>query len=240
MSGRRAMMIAHAASGGAADLTLPLTLTATAANSKVTLKKSGSPTLSGLQYRMGTSGDWSAYTTYTTLTLANIGDAMQFRNTADTLCLNSNNRVYFTMTGGVAASGNLMSMLNWREDCPDYCFLRLFQNCPLYEAPLLPATTLGVGSYQWLFYGCTPLTRAPLLPAPTVPNNAYYGIFYNCSKLNEIDVSFTTWNVNGTDSWLYGVAATGIFRKPAALPEKYATSSYFVNSIPAGWTVVNK
>ena len=54
----------------------PLTFTAEAAGSTVKLTKNGSPTVDGVQYRIGTSGGWSPYTIDTTLTLTNVGDCV--------------------------------------------------------------------------------------------------------------------------------------------------------------------
>ena len=57
---------------------LPLTLTAQQANSTVKLTATGSPTVSGLHYRLGKSGLWIPYTIGYTITLAHIGDCVQF------------------------------------------------------------------------------------------------------------------------------------------------------------------
>ena len=40
---------------------IPLTFTAGSAGSTVKLTKNGSPTIDGLQYRIGTSGEWLTY-----------------------------------------------------------------------------------------------------------------------------------------------------------------------------------
>ena len=213
MSVFRQLLIANAMNGGGNPLAIPLTLTAAAADSTVTLNAYGPSTqadLSGLQYRVGISGDWLPYLLGSTLTLAAIGDAVQFRNTKDTLSTGTAAKyVQFAMTGSIAASGNLMSMLNGRADCPSYCFVRLFKDCvSLVQAPSLPSSTLGIYSYSTLFGGC--------------------------SALDRIEVNFTEWGL-WTYSWVSGVAAAGTFVKPAALPEEIGN-----NRIPTGWTVVNK
>ena len=234
MSGRRTLMIASAAASGASSV--PLTLTAASAGSTVTLNKKGLPTVSGLQYRVGTSGDWSPYTVGTSLTLAAVGDAVQFRNTQDTLSSTTSQYVKFAMTGSVAASGNIMSMLNWREDCPQYCFAIMFSGCTaLTQAPALPATTLTINCYYYMFNGCSSLTQAPALPATTLTSGCYYYMFSGCTALTEIEVSLSAWKETCTSYWLANVSEVGTFIKPAALPEEYGA-----DRIPTGWTVVNK
>ena len=79
MSVFRQLLIANAMAGGGEPLSIPLTLTAAAADSTVTLNAYGPSTqadLSGLQYRVGISGDWLPYQLGSTLTLAAIGDAV--------------------------------------------------------------------------------------------------------------------------------------------------------------------
>ena len=207
MSGFRRGMIAAASVDPLKKV--PLTLTAVQAGSTVALNATGSPTVSGLQYRYGTSGAWSAYTCGTALTLASVEDAVQFQNTENALSTGSNDYVSFAFSGKIAASGNAMSMLNWREVCSDYCYRRMF-------------------------YNCTGLTQAPELPATTLVSNCYSYMFSYCKELTSVRVSFTAWGSGNTKNWLYAVASGGTFHKPSALPNTRG-----VSNIPEGWTVVN-
>ena len=188
----------------------PLTFTAEQANSTVKLTKSGSLTVSGLQYRQSISGDWTPYTIDTVITLANIGDVVQFQNTEQTLSTSTSNYVNFVMTGLISASGNIQSMLNYIEQCKTYCYYNMFYNCgslasapelpattlanycyaymfrdcgSLASAPELPATTLANSCYAHMFQGCTSFTTAPELPATTLANSCYAYMFYNCGSL---------------------------------------------------------
>ena len=215
---------------------LPLTLTAEQANSTVKLTATGSPTVSGLHYRLGKSGEWLAYTIGNTITLANIGDSVQFWNSADTLSNSASNYVQFVMTGIVNASGTVQSLLNFSDICPTFSFFRLFRDCvSMTSAPKLSAAILGTYSYYGTFYGCTSLTEI-ILPAKNLSNYCYYGIVQRCTNVSTVRVYFTAWDPsNATTSWLGSVAASGTFIKPAALPEEYGT-----DRIPSGWTVVNK
>ncbi len=48
---------------------------------------------------------------------------------------------------------------------------------------VLPATDVRVGSYRYMFQGCTGLTSAPELPAMTLKSNCYEGMFSGCTGL---------------------------------------------------------
>ena len=120
------------------------------------------------------------------------------------------------------------------------CYNNMFNGCTsLQEAPVLPAMTLAEGCYSFMFFGCTKLATAPVLPATTLVNYCYGDMFKNCSSLSSITVHFTDWgeDVIGqryTSNWVKGVASSGTFYKPSALPTKFGDSY-----IPTGWTVVN-
>ena len=162
----------------------PLTFTAEEANSSVKLTRNGSPTVDGVQYRIGTSGGWSPYTIDTVLTLANVGDCVQFQNTLETFGTSNSNYAKFVMTGKIAATGNCMSMLNFSDKMTAYAFYYLFDGCTsLVNAPELPATVLADCCYQYMFKQCSKLVNAPGLPAITMANNCYSNMFNGCTSL---------------------------------------------------------
>ena len=113
------------------------------------------------------------------------------------------------------------------------CYANMFIGCTsLTQAPELPATTLEDGCYKEMFSGCSSLTTAPELPATTLASSCYSYMFDSCSNLASIDVKFTSWDpTNATTNWVNGVAASGTFTCPAALPDTRGTSN-----IPEGWT----
>ena len=114
------------------------------------------------------------------------------------------------------------------------CYFSMFSGCTgLTSAPELPATTLAGLCYYSMFSGCTGLTSAPELPATTLAGRCYRSMFSGCTNMALIKVNFTAWG-SQTNSWVDGVASTGAFYKPTALPEEYG-----VSKIPTGWTVVN-
>ena len=221
-----------------------LTVTALSANSEVSMLSKGTAPIVSLE----TSSDginWSPFVVgATTIVLANVGDKVYFRagssgNTGFATSPVDYN--VFAMSGTIAASGNVMSLLS--RDFDDattinlqYCFCCLFNGCTsLINAPALPATVLATFCYNSMFYGCTSLASAPALPATVLATSCYNRMFRDCEKLTSVQCSFTAWGTQTTD-WMLGVGSTGTrtFKKPAALPTEYGTSK-----IPVGWTVVD-
>ena len=135
---------------------------------------------------------WESFTVgETTITLPNVGDKVYFRageggNTAMASSANDYNN-FSIITGRIAASGNIMSLLNGVS--PDsiiatYCYYSMFNGCTaLVQAPELPATTLGTYCYCYMFNGCTSLVQAPELPATTLGTYCYYSMFNGCTSL---------------------------------------------------------
>ena len=166
-----------------------LCFTAQEAGSTVAMAVNGTPT-KGQAFEYSTDGtNWSVFTPgTTTITLANVGNKVYFRG--DNTTVGESNSIYykFVMSGKIAASGNITSLLN--KTCQsttilnNYCYYRIFYNCTsLTTAPALPATTLAAYCYYNMFYNCTSLTTAPSLPATTLANYCYYSMFYNCASL---------------------------------------------------------
>ena len=181
-----------------------LCFTAVEANSSVKLKKFGSLALPDLETRT----DGKTWTDFipgeTTITLANEGNKVYFRKkgteAGTSFSTGSFNYAYFFMTGKIAASGNVMSLID--PDCEatefdgeqgKYCFYKLFQSCSsLTTAPELPATDLAEYCYGNMFYSCTSLTAAPALPATTLAKNCYQLMFGTCKALTTAPALPTT------------------------------------------------
>lgn len=168
-----------------------LCFTAEQANSTVgtTIKGTVSP-LPVLEY--STDGtNWSNFALGnggTVVTLANVGDKMYLRGNNNSFSTSSSNYIKFVMTGKIAASGNVMSLLD--ESCESvtipnaYCYFEIFDSCTsLTTPPELPATTLAYQCYAYMFYGCSSLEAAPELPATTLVNSCYYSMFNKCTSL---------------------------------------------------------
>ena len=231
-------------------------------NSTVAMKQIGTPPTSDnkvIQYKLN-NGQWQTWD-LSAVTLAD-GDKMYLKSD-DEIPTGSDNYydIYkqFVMTGSIAASGNVMSLLNFSDTLPEHAFVKLFRNCTsLTTAPELPATTAKTSCYAMMFQGCTSLTQAPALPATTVYANCYFSMFlgctslttapelpattltggcyqqmfYSCSNLNYVKAMFTdVQSENAVVSWLDDVSPTGTFVKNSAAT--WDNSLY----IPSGWTV---
>ena len=190
---------------------IPLTLTALSAGSTVTLNANGSPTVSGLHYRLGKSGTWLPYTPGSTITLAAVGDSVQFWNSASTLSLSSGNYVQFAMTGQIGAFGKVNSLLNGAAlstacfrnlfngcaalksapELPDenavlQCYHGMFNSSGIIHPPALPAMRLATSCYFGMFSYCTDLIETPALPAPYLIMQCYYQMFRGCSSITSV------------------------------------------------------
>ena len=133
-----------------------LCFTAQESNSTIKMAVNGSPT-KGQAFE--TSADGTTWEEFipgtTTITLANVGDKVYFRG--DNTTVSESNKIYYkyVMSGKIAASGNVMSLIDksrQRTDVPNNCYYSMFQ-------------------------GCTSLTAPPELPATTLANNCYYSMF---------------------------------------------------------------
>ena len=169
-----------------------LCFTAEEAGSTVAMQvnKSSAPTVT-----LETSYDgeiWEPFSVgETTITLPKVGDKIYFRagSGGNTKFANSVSEYNcFSMMGVVAASGNIMSLLdgeNMTDALPGtYCYASMFKGCTsLVNAPELPATTLADNCYASMFNGCTSLAQAPELPATTLAINCYSNMFNRCTSL---------------------------------------------------------
>ena len=117
------------------------------------------------------------------------------------------------------------------------CYANMFSGCTgLTVAPELPATTLAQSCYIGMFYGCTGLTASPELLAPTLVQDCYNAMFLGCTGLSSVICLATDISApNCLRNWLYGVSATGTFKKATGV--SYPSGEY---GIPSGWTVVSE
>ena len=172
-----------------------LCFTAQEAGSTVKLHKVGSA--SDVNLQTSTNGSsWTPYTVEDVITLANVDDKVYFKAIGSNTKMGNNQFSYrnFVMTGKIAASGNVNSLLEEDEDIArtmslagkDFCYNYMFKGCTsLTQAPVLPATTLANSCYSGIFNGCTSLTTAPVLPATTLTERCYDSMFSDCTSLTQ-------------------------------------------------------
>ena len=181
-----------------------LCFTANTDNSTVALKKNGEPYEAALEFTT-TETDWHTYTFGQTITLTDAGDKVYFRNASEDLAKGfskdfMNDYYQFAMTGSIAASGNVMSLLDktclatsfpyddGKVETPEdfNYFVNLFSGCEsLTSAPELPAIKLTPYCYMWMSKDCTGLTSAPELPAMALSDWCYGGMFEGCTGLKQ-------------------------------------------------------
>lgn len=72
-----------------------------------------------------------------------------------------------------------------------YCYMKMFKNSGIKEAPELPATAINADSPYWeMFRGARQLVKAPVLVATsdTVYVNTYTAMFKECVSLESIEI----------------------------------------------------
>ena len=177
-----------------------LCFTAEQANSSVKLQKQSSTAIegfNGLEYKLN-SGNWTSYNIGSTITLKNVGDKVYMRAVAagnSRMGTDYNKHHQFVMSGKIAASGNINTLLNPDPNADvslagkDYCYYNMFLFCDsLTHAPELPATTLASNCYSNMFSQCTSLTQSPVLPATTLADGCYWTMFSYCTSLTQSPV----------------------------------------------------
>lgn len=94
----------------------------------------------------------------------------------------------FAVTGSVAGSGNIMTLIDMTGETDtipcDYCFGSIFSGATgLTSAPDFPAVNLTSGCYYMAFANSGVVTPMSELPARSVPASAYFGMFNKASHL---------------------------------------------------------
>ena len=215
--------------------------------------------MNNVYYRTNYWGIWHKYTAGDVLILENIGDYVQFWNNSDKIS-EYNNLARFTLTGKIAASGNLQSLNNWSLTIGGR-FDSLFDGqTALTSAPLLPAThcldsecyyrtfrgtsiteidvwmqTMSQSTLNAMCQNCKQLEKATIRTT-NIRRYSHYALFYNCPKLREIAIYNTSWGDttdNCFNSWIYNISKTGTIYISESLPIEYDNT----HRLPYGWSV---
>lgn len=132
------------------------------------------------------------------INLANKGDRVYVKADLTTES-DANNYTHLTVLNSSANTkirvrGNIASLNKGTNDVykTDYltadraCYIKMFKDCTaLIQAPELPATTLGVMSYESMFWGCTALNQAPDLSATNLAYLCCGSMFQDCTALTK-------------------------------------------------------
>lgn len=221
--------------------------------STVKLTQQGNPydgsDLKTIQYKLN-NNDWQDWD-LNEISLSD-GDKMYLRGDVILLSESRNTYKQFVMTGSIAASGNIMSLIDYGKLHPyefnmlfsgctaltqaptlpatqltEYCYAFMFKDCTsLTTTPELPATVLARSCYYEMFASCTSLTAAPALPATTLAESCYYYMFFNCTSLTAAPVlPATTLANNCYYSMFYN--CTSLTTAPALPATTLAPSCYY-------------
>lgn len=143
-----------------------------------------------IEYSLDDGSTWTTWD-YSPIMLVNSGDSVYMRGiNTNGFSTSFSNYSNFIMQGEIEAEGNIMALIDYRQELDtipcDYCFYMLFRDCTsLTKAPELPATNLTNNCYYSMFYGCTRLTVAPELPATILTNTCYGNMFFGCANLTK-------------------------------------------------------
>ena len=142
-----------------------------------------------LEYSTDGGETWTTIHASETVTLENVGDVVKLRGTNPNGFSGFPEPAYFTMTGRIAASGSVMSLVDGTGESTtipsDGCFASLFQYSCLTKAPELPATELETRCYSSMFKCCVYLEEVPELPATDLTYDCYYDMFDSCIILSK-------------------------------------------------------
>lgn len=249
--GRRAIMMAIATSRKKKELPY-LCFTAREDNSTIRLDKVGTPPNISLQYSYD-GNNWEDYTWSgdtdvqgDPITLATVGNKVYFKAKTTNGAFSSSNSNYhrFMMSGKIAASGDIQSLVDnaiQSNTAATRQYFSLFNGCSaLTSAPKLPAIQIGQNSYRFMFKDCTSIEKVKM-DAVTFDNYACFHMFNGCTNLKEIKVKFDNWATSYSSvfsSWVDGVATSGTLICPSALGTD-ANIERSVSRCPTGWTVTN-
>jgi hypothetical protein len=155
-----------------------------------------------------------------TIATINSGDTMLVKCTTNAWASAWNNYNNFYSTKNIEVYGNIMSLLYGDDFATattvgDLALVGLFfgtsstggTNTKLVSAKnlVLPATTVGVSSYNGMFRNCNQMVYGPkLLPATTLYQDTYSSMFEACLKLVEAPVICATTIASSTATTAMG------------------------------------
>lgn len=204
-----------------------LCFTAKTYSCRISLNKEWNPTDVSLEISYDKS-NWTDYTIWTEITLANIEDKVYFRNKSETptrFSLGVDDYYSFGTSNTCEVSGDVNYLLckHSTTSLSPYCFRGLFSWCRILKPPKLPATTLADHCYTSMFYRCERLTEAPELPATTLAPSCYSSMFTYC-RLTEAPELPATTLADWCYQWMF--SSTRLVTPPSLPATTLARSCY--------------
>ena len=168
-----------------------------------------------------------------------------FRNTSGTFCTDLYNRVFWCRDMSISLGGDIRTLFNYTDvdsvtAIPAYGFKNPFSinNGKIIDISNLSfrgITSIGdYGLSEAFSQSQFTITKGvDLRDVTTLGENALYQLYCFNSNITEVYApNVSTWDANKSQSWLAGVAPTGVFYKPSTLDIPTNNES----GIPSGWT----
>ena len=168
-----------------------------------------------------------------------------FRNTSGTFCTNEYFQVFWITDMSISLGGDIRTLFNYTDvdsvtAIPAYGFKRPFSinNGKITDISNLSfrgITSIGDYGLSEAFSQSqfTNTKGVDLRDVTTIGERALTQLYSFNSNLTEAYApNVSTWDTNKTNSWLGGVAPTGVVYKPSTLDIPTGDSS----GIPSGWT----
>lgn len=156
----------------------------------VKITATGTPKVSALHYRFGTSGTWIPYTVGTSLSL-NVNEKVQFWNNDTALNQGTTSYAQFEFSNLIKASGNCFSLQNFPSQASYYGFYYLFRNCTTLLTPpdISSVDRISTACFYRMFRGCSSLTKVPKMPKVVeMGHTTCREMFAGCTSLTTIPV----------------------------------------------------
>ena len=142
----------------------------------------------------------------------------------------------------ISMGGDLRTLLNYTDvdsitTIPEKCFQNAFDGTNLISIDNLTlgssVTTIGNNAFAMMFQGSQIQNGLDLSNVTSVGDYGLAQLYYNCNNLTSAYApNLSTWSTSKTNSWLDGVASTGVLYKPSTLTIPTNTDS----GVPSGWT----
>ena len=145
-----------------------------------------------VQYSVDGGETWQTLSPGEHYTFGEVGSKVYIKgNNRNGFSHSASDKTCFGMSGQLAASGNVMSLVageNGRAVIPcAHCFDSLFAGCAsLTKAPELPAVAMSLACYKNMFSHCTSLKKMPDLPAHVLERECYASMFSYCENLTVV------------------------------------------------------
>lgn len=124
------------------------------------------------------------------------GQCVEFKNKNNYFSSRGDYGISFDMTKNTKVYGNIQSLLNNREDVPEFSFKGLFLSCSkLVDISnlILPSKNLGIYCYVYMFYNCSNLSgMMNELPAINTEQGCYCGMFGKCVNITKTPIIYSS------------------------------------------------